>query len=172
LDVSSLGDSVFSPEYQAVLDLFRGLKNAAEKIGIIVLNGETAELSSLVSSENPGATLKYNWGGSVHGLYHPDKMITGDKVAAGQVVVAFKENGFRSNGISSVRKAFSIKFGENWFCTELAQKYLLQAATPSLLYDKLFVDANGWLGNPRIDIKAIIHLTGGSFKSKLGDSLS
>lgn len=171
LDVSTLGVDQNSEQYTAVLQLFTGLQKAAEKVGIIVLNGETAELSSLVSSENPNATLKYNWGASVHGLFHPDKMITGEKIEAGNLVVAFKENGFRSNGISSVRKAFSKTFGDNWFYNPKIKDLLFKAAAPSLLYDKVFIEANGWLGHPRIDIKGIVHVTGGSFESKLGDLL-
>jgi phosphoribosylformylglycinamidine cyclo-ligase len=168
LDVSSLGDSVDDPKFKATLNLYKGMKNAADELGIIMLNGETAELSNTVTSNNFNATLEYNWGGSVHGLYHPDKMITGEGIKDGDVIIAFKENGFRSNGISSVRKAFAMKFGENWFNEEDAQLFIKQAAEPSVLYDKIFVDANGWTGNKRIPIKSIVHLTGGSFGSKLG----
>ncbi len=171
LDVSSLGESIESPTYNAVLNLYAGLLKAAEKSGIIVLNGETAELSSLVSSENPNATLMYNWGASVHGLFHPDKMITGGNIEEGNIVIAFKENGFRSNGISSVRKAFKMKFGDNWFNKQIAFESIMAAAVPSILYDRVFVDANGWLEDERIDIKGIVHVTGGSFESKLGDLL-
>ena len=171
LDVSSLGDSIDSPEFKAILDLYKGLENAANEIGAILLNGETAELSNTVSSDNPDATLKYNWGGSVHGLYHPDRMITGKGIKDGDVIIAFKENGFRSNGISSVRKAFAMKFGENWFNEPKAQSFIKQAAEPSVLYDKLFVSANGWTGDKRIKIKSIVHVTGGSFESKLGHDI-
>ncbi|HBI40700.1 MAG TPA: hypothetical protein DDY16_07120 [Tenacibaculum sp.] len=168
LDVSSLGESVNDKTFQAVLSLYRGLGDAAGQLGIILLNGETAELSSLVGSDNPSATVKYNWGGSVHGLYHQNRMITGQNITEGQVIVAFQEIGFRSNGISSVRKAFAMQFGDQWFSNSDAQQYIEQAAAPSVLYDKLFIDANGWTGKNRINIHSLIHLTGGSFESKLG----
>lgn len=171
LDVSSLGESTEDSTFKAVLSLYEGLADAASEIGVIVLDGETAELSSLVGSDNENATLKYNWGGSVHGLYHPDRMITGEDLSEGQVIIAFKENGFRSNGLSSVRKALAMQFGDDWFTHPEAQDYIRQIAAPSVLYDKMFIEANGWTGQERINIHALIHLTGGSFGSKLGEDI-
>jgi phosphoribosylformylglycinamidine cyclo-ligase len=170
LDVSSLGNNINSKTFQAVTDLYDGMVPAAKEIGIIVLNGETAELSNTVSSDNPDAILKFNWGGSVHGIFHKDKMITGEGLKAGQVIIAMNEYGFRSNGISSVRAAFSKQFGKYWFENSTAQKFIKYAAEPSILYDNFFSYLNGWGKdqNNVIKIHSIIHLTGGSFESKLG----
>lgn len=170
LDVSSLGESEDSDTFKAVLQLYQGLENAANEAGIIILNGETAELGSLVGSDNITPILKYNWGGSVHGLYDTRRMITGDGVKYGQVIMALPEDGFRSNGMSSVRPAFAKKFGNDWFNNPEAQEYIKRAAAPSVLYDKFFNRINGWGENPNdyIKIHSIIHLTGGSFESKLG----
>ena len=101
-------------------------------------------------------------------------MITGEKITTGDVIIALKEHGFRSNGISSVRKAFKQKFGEDWFNHPEAKEYIKQAAAPSLLYDNLLTHLNGWdtPGFEKIvDVHGIVHLSGGAFKGKFLDDL-
>lgn len=172
LDVSTLGENQNDKTFKAVIALYEGAANAAKKVNMIIINGETAELNNTVSSDNPNATLKFNWGGSAQGLFHQDKMILGDSLKAGQVVMVMKEKGFRSNGISSVRKALTKKFGENWFVNELAQPFIKAAAEPSVLYDTFFCSINGWYGDsPYIKVHSLIHLSGGSFESKFGKDI-
>lgn len=169
LDVKSLGKDKNSETFKAVMALYKGMKDAATKINMIVLNGETAELQSTVTSENEDAILKFNWGGSAQGLFHKDRMILGNTLKPGQIVMVLKENGFRSNGISSVRKAFLLKFGDKWCLCEKAMPFIKAAAKPSVLYDKFFCAINGWSNDaPKIKVHSLIHLSGGSFESKFG----
>lgn len=172
LDTSSLGEPGFRTD-TAFRNMILGLREAVTSQQMVMLGGETAELGVCVSSDNPNAVAKFNWAGFCVGVYHPDKMILGDKVAAGQVLVALRDD-FRSNGWSSIRKAFARKFGPQWFNHPDADKYVKQVATPSALYDLLLAVENGWF---QPDFKALInmtliaHVTGGSFRSKLGEDL-
>lgn len=169
LDVSSLGNGNKSDAFKATIALYKGAVDAAKDVGMIILNGETAELGAQVASENPNAILKFNWGGSAQGLYHKDRIILGNTLEAGQVVMVMKENGFRSNGISSVRAAFSKQFGYKWYDYSGAEEYIKMAAVPSVLYDKFFCTLNGWYGKENtIKVHSLIHLSGGSFESKFG----
>jgi phosphoribosylformylglycinamidine cyclo-ligase len=170
LDVESLGEDSESETFKAVTELYQGLENAAKQNNIIVLNGETAELPGFVSSDNPNAIVKFNWGGSVQGIFKKKRMITGKGLKAGQVIIAMRERGFRSNGLSSVRSAFAKNFGKDWFSDPSAEDFIKMAAEPSVLYDNLFTHLNGWgiKQDGKIKIHSIIHLTGGSFESKLG----
>ena len=101
-------------------------------------------------------------------------MILGDKIKAGDVVIALKEHGFRSNGISSVRKAFAKRFGPDRFDDPEAKAYIAQAAAPSLLYDNFLTHLNGW-DTPEfekvVDVHGIVHLSGGAFKGKFLDDM-
>lgn len=168
LDVHELGEQG-SASHCAARELLEGLVLAARDEGIVVLTGETAELGLCVFSENSGATFKFNWGGFMEGVYRTDMLISGDTLREGQLVIALMEKGFRSNGMSSVRKALAMRFGEEWWANPEARHCMKACATPSVLYDRFFVDANGWTGNKRIPIHRIVHLTGGSFKSKFGE---
>jgi len=170
LDVHSLGDS----EKIMYSKIMKGLGELVKKYSYVLLGGETAELGPCIGSEDSDAKLKFNLGGFMIGVYHPDRMIDGSSLDSGQIVIALKENGFRSNGFSSVRKAFRLKYGNNWFNNPKAKEDLLAATIPSVQYDRFLNYLNGWSSwtkkNPVIvKCHLISHLTGGGFETKFGE---
>lgn len=174
LSVRSLGEREESSTFEAACDLFRGLKKTADEQGYVMFKGETAELGACISSENPRARLAYVWSGTAFGFYNPKNIITGKTLAPGQVVIALREKGFRSNGISSVRKALALQFGADWYTNPSAYPYIRQAAEPSVLYDKFLAHVNGWSNpelTPLVKMHLIVHLTGGSFKGKFWEDI-
>lgn len=95
----------------------------------------------------------------------------------GNVVVALAQGGFRSNGISAVRRAFEAKYGPNWY-REAPKAELEDAFQASEIYSRAVGEALGW-HNPfsdsevtaeefefQADIRGITHLSGGSFEGK------
>jgi phosphoribosylformylglycinamidine cyclo-ligase len=173
LDVSSLGENEESETYKAVQSLFDGLVEVANMLEFTCIKGETAELSSCVSSPNPDAVLKFNWSGFMFGITHPDKVINGNTLAPGQILMTLREYGFRSNGMSAVRAIMENKFGKGWW----QQKDLIEkVATPSTLYDHFLTYLNGWKNIDHsferiLNVHLVCHLSGGSFKSKLFDDV-
>lgn len=167
LDVPGVGEEGTS-ENNFYKKLLAGLGEAAKVDNLIALKGETAQMPIM---EN-----KYNWGATVIGAYHADKMVTGDTVAPGQKVIAIKETGFRCNGFSSVRKAFEIKYGENWQDNPEAKDDLRAAAAPSVLVDVFINTIHGWYAyeqnwKPEVTLHAIVHLSGGGIKEKFANDL-
>lgn len=172
-DVRTLGE-IGSETFRAAQLLMLGLNRIAKEERIVLLGGESAELGACVGSENPGANLMFNWGGHMCGVYHPKKMILGDTLKSGQIIIALADF-FRSNGISSVRKALAIQYGQYWWNNPHALKDILEASTPSVLYDTMLNAVHGWYNpptfKPLVKMHAIVHLTGGSFESKLGNDI-
>ena len=108
------------------------------------------------------------------GAYHKDKMITGENLAPGQVIIALKENGFRCNGISSIRGALRVKYGKEWWRNPDAKERIRQTATPSVLYDAYVNTLHGWYDKnfkPEITLHAVVHLSGGAFREKLAKDI-
>lgn len=177
LDVKKLGDPG-TPSRQAFEQLILGLADVALEQGIVLYRGETAELGDCVSSENPDAVTHFNWAGFAIGLHHPDKVITGERLRPGQPIIAIREDGFRSNGMSTVRKALRMKFGAEydgkWWENPKARSSIRAAATPSVLPDRFLAKANGWYDRDfkaRIPIVAIANITGGGIPGKFGKDI-
>ena len=173
LDVDSVGTEgdKISKTYKSAIS---GLGEAAKKSKIVILKGETAQMGNALGGEDTLSKTKLNWGATMIGAYHKDKMVTGGNLAPGQVIIALKENGFRCNGISSVRKALKEKFGKEWWKNPQAKKSIKLAATPSVLYDMLVNTLHGWFNKnfkPEVPIHAIVHLSGGAFKEKLAKDI-
>lgn len=169
LDVVSVGKEK-SHARKKYMDLMKGLGDIAKKENLVVLKGETAQMGVSLGSEIIESQTKINWSGMMLGVYTKKKLITGATIKPGQVIIALKENGFRSNGISSVRKAFRKKFGDKWWAVKEAKDYIVQAATPSVLYDRYIATLHGWYNKnfkEEVKIHSIIHLSGGAIKEKL-----
>jgi phosphoribosylformylglycinamidine cyclo-ligase len=151
-----------------------GMRDAANEIGVVLYGGETAELGVFVGSEDPNALTKFNWSGSAFGLVSDKQLITGERMQHGDVVIALKENGLRSNGVSAIRKALAMRFGKEWWNNPEAKDAIAQAAAPSVLYDKFLATMNGWFTDdfdPLIDMKCIAHITGGGIPSKFAEDI-
>ncbi|HYV33581.1 MAG TPA: AIR synthase-related protein [Candidatus Limnocylindria bacterium] len=169
LDTAGIG-SAGSEVSETYKSLISGLGKVAAEGKIVVLKGETAQVNDAVGSEILDSKTKFNWSGVMIGAYHKDKMVTGETLASGQVIIALKEEGFRSNGGTSVRKALAKKFGSEWYKNPEAKESIKLAATPSVLYDMYINTLHGWFNKdftPEVKIHSIIHLSGGGIKEKL-----
>ncbi len=168
--IGEAGDEV-SETYKGAI---RGLGEVAAAEKLVVLKGETAQMTVCMGSEITDSKTKFNWSGVMIGAYHKDKMITGETVAPGQVIIALKENGFRCNGISSLRKALRQKFGDEWWNNPEGRESVKAAATPSVLYDTFVTTLHGWHATdfkPEAKIHSIVHLSGGAIKEKLAKDI-
>lgn len=157
--------------YRKILE---GLGKVAKESKAVVLKGETAQMTDCIASEIKTSKNKFNWGATMLGAYLPEKMVTGNTVKEGQVIVALKENGFRCNGISSVRKALRMKYGAEWWDNPDGMEDIKQTATPSILYDEFINTLHGWYADdlkPEITLHAIVHLSGGAIHEKLAKDL-
>ncbi len=151
-----------------------GLAEVAKANKLVLLKGETAQVNDALGSDITDSKTKFNWSGVMIGAYHPNKMVTGETLEAGQVIIALKEEGFRCNGGTSVRKAFLAKYGEGWWKIPKAQADLKEAAHPSVLYDMYVNTLHGWFDKnfkPEIPLHLIIHLSGGAFREKLAKDI-
>jgi len=173
LDVRQLNDDEYTRS--AVRQLCAGYISAAKAAGVVVVNGETAELGDRVGGYGD---FNYNWAGTTMWLAHPSRILTGAKVRPGHTLVGFTEPGFRSNGITGVRKAFGEALGPDWHdrvipgLGELSLGKQLQR--PSTIYTRLVTQLTGGYDirrEPAADISGIAHITGGGQPSKLGRML-
>jgi phosphoribosylformylglycinamidine cyclo-ligase len=174
LDVRQLDDT---PETrQAITELAQGYVDAAEDAGVVVVNGEVAELGDRVGGHG---SFNYNWGAGVLWIAHRQRLLTGYEINEGDALVGFAESGFRSNGITDVRRAMLDEYGPEWQeKVDLSLGHVGLGALvqrPSTIYSRLVSDLTGGYDitrQPRAHISGVAHITGGGQPSKLGRMLA
>lgn len=164
LDVNSIKTP---QQFEAFKQLLTWLATLAKQQEVVVISWETASLGQCVSSPNDQATMPFNWSWAVLWVSHPKLKINPSNVKDGDYIVALKQEGFRSNGISKVRWAFEKQYGPNRY-TDAPREQVAAALAPSVPYARAISEANGWFSNgeKQIDIHGIAHLSGWSFHSK------
>jgi phosphoribosylformylglycinamidine cyclo-ligase len=100
LDYLGIG-KLRSPLYEQVLD---GLAEACLAQNVTLLGGETAEMPGMYGDD-------YDLVGSITGVVEKDRMITGEKIAAGHVAIGLKSIGLHTNGFSLARRVLFDKAG-------------------------------------------------------------
>lgn len=152
LDVNSLSGNM-----EAVRQLAQGYVNAANEAGVAIINGELAELGSHISGHG---SFNYSWSSTVIWFGKKDRLLDGSKIKPGQAIVALKEDGFRSNGLSLARKVLA-----NNKDRAIWEKVLV----PSRIYTKAAVEMFGGYNKvAKAKITGIAHITGGGIPGKLG----
>lgn len=117
---------------EKVANIVQGVAKACQESGCALIGGETAEMAGFYSQG------EYDIAGFCVGVVEKSKMITGDKVAPGDVLLGLPSSGMHSNGFSLVRKIcfevmnydMSTEIPE--FGCSLGEKLL----TPTRLYPK------------------------------------
>jgi len=170
LDVRQLNDDVHTRT--AVSQLAQGYVDAAKAANVVVVNGEVAELGDRVGGYGD---FNYNWGATVLWFAHKERILTGHQIQPGDALVGLAEHGFRSNGITDVRKAMLEHYGPQWqdvvveAIGQLSLGRLVQS--PSIIYSRFVSGLTGGYDidkEPKAKVTGVAHITGGGQPSKLG----
>ncbi len=156
---------VDKPDEAIVDELMEGLHDAAMECGIAIVGGEIAELGSRTGGWGP--RMHFNWSATAIGVPRNGcAPIDGGQIEVGDVVIALKSAGFRSNGFSLVRSILERAFGALWHEAKYAdgRTWGEVVLTPS----KLFTPSILALIDAGIPLRGVGHITGGGIPSKFG----
>lgn len=134
--------------------IVKGVCDGCIQAGCALIGGETAEMPGFYQDE------EYDLAGFAVGLVDKAKIINGEKVKEGDVLIGLQSSGIHSNGYSLVRKLF---FGINDYKVDykfpeldgLLGEELLK---PTRIYVKTILNLA-----EKYNIKGIAHITGGGF---------
>ncbi len=129
----------------------KGIADGCVQAGSALIGGETAELPGFYSAG------EYDLAGFCVGVADKAKLITGEKIAAGDVIIGLESSGLHSNGYSLARKVLEPlgydSTPDGWGST-LGETML----APTKIYVQPVL---GLIEN--VEVKGIVHITGGGF---------
>ena len=98
--IAEVLDANSAIDQRVIAALAKGAEEACNKGRFAFLNGETAELGYRTSGYG---NTRVNWNAVGISIVNEEKLILGDGLQPGQLVVAFREPSIRSNGLSKAR---------------------------------------------------------------------
>ncbi len=137
-----------------VADIVRGVAGACEESGCALLGGETAEMAGFYGDGD------YDVAGFAVGIVDRPKLITGESIKAGDVILGLPSSGVHSNGFSLVRKiVFELQgLGIDDVVPEFGKTVGEELLTPTRLYPKAVLPLI-----QKEQVKGMAHITGGGF---------
>ena len=141
-----------------VEQVVEGMSRACRLVGCSLIGGETAELPGLYQ---PG---EYDLAGFIVGAVERSRMLNGDAVRAGDVLLGLPSTGLHTNGYSLARKlVFEVaRLKPDTYVAEVGNKIGAELLKPHRCYAPVLknIIARGWLS-------AMAHITGGGIPGNL-----
>ena len=141
-------------EPQKIEGIVHGVSQGCIESGMALIGGETAEMPGMYAPDD------YDLAGFCVGAVEKSKLITGENVEEGQVMIGLPSSGIHSNGYSLVRKVLA-----DQEMTDLSQYYDILGETLGealLRPTRIYVQPVLKLLD-KIDVKGMVHITGGGF---------
>lgn len=148
LDYIATGKLVAEQVEQIVSGIAEGCKMA----GSALIGGETAEMPGMYSDD------EYDLAGFSVGIADKEKIVSGQNVKNGDVLIGISSSGVHSNGYSFIRKIFldTYNYKLEQYIEELGMTLGESLLTPTKIYVRLVLDLIN-----KFEIKSISHITGG-----------
>lgn len=145
-----IGIDVLKPE--KIEEIVKGIAKACKETSTAIIGGETAELPNMYAKD------EYDLAGFSVGIVDKDKIIDGQDIKEGNVVIGLASSGLHSNGFSLARKLFfeelEMKLEDKFFDTDKTLADILLEPT------KLYVNTILKLIE-NFNILGIANITGG-----------
>lgn len=138
---------------EKVANIVKGVAEGCRQAGCALIGGETAEMPGFYSEG------EYDIAGFTCGIAKRNKIINGDTIKKGDVLVGLASSGIHSNGYSLVRQLFPPIYDKLVnFDEELGAVPAEVLLTPTRIYVKSVLNIID-----KFPIKGIAHITGGGF---------
>ena len=143
-------------------ELAKGLTEGALRAGISIPGGEIAQVKDVIKSEVGKEGEGFDLAGSAIGIVDLDRIIVGERVRAGDVIIGIESSGVHSNGLTLARKAIGQDGAlyEKRF-PELGRSLGEALLQPTHIYTQEVLPLLE--AEQDIDVKALVHITGDGF---------
>lgn len=145
-----------SAEPKMLGELAKGLHDGAKMANITIPGGEMAQVKEMIRGEHEG--IGFDLVGSCIGVIPLDRIIYGENIDEGDIVVGLRSTGIHSNGLTLARHVFfeQSQWNHDHYVPELARTIGEELLEPTRIYvPEVMAMINAGLG-----IKAMAHITG------------
>ncbi|MDT8900184.1 phosphoribosylformylglycinamidine cyclo-ligase [Anaeroselena agilis] len=141
-------------EPEKVAAIVSGVAIACRESGCALIGGETAEMAGFYPDG------EYDIAGFAVGIADKSRLITGEKIRPGDVLIGLPSSGLHSNGFSLVRKiCFDVKgLTADATVPALGRTLGEELLVPTRLYPRVCLPLFD-----RFSIRGLVHITGGGF---------
>ena len=138
---------------QVMVDIIKGMAEGCRIAGCSLIGGETAEHPGIMAEDD------YDIAGFSVGVVDKKKIITGDDIRAGDIIIGLESSGIHSNGYSLVRKLLLEikKYSLDAKVADLQEPLGKVLLAPTRIYCSEVLKCV----DKGITIKGIAHITGG-----------
>ena len=148
--------AIDDPKPEITKEIGKGLSKGAELSNISIIGGETASLPEIINGfDLAGACLAY---------VKKDKIVTGEEITPGDLIIGLSSSGLHSNGYTLARKviynadlAYTDRFPDGLYLGKTIGEILL---TPTQIYVKETLELL-----KKIKVLGIAHITGGGLRN-------
>jgi phosphoribosylformylglycinamidine cyclo-ligase len=142
-------------EPKVMEEIVKGMAKACKVAGVAIIGGETAEM--------PGIYVKgeHDIAGCITGIVEKDKIITGEKIQEGDIILGLPSSGLHTNGYSLARKLIFEKAGYK-IDTKIPELGMTVGEALLKIHTNYSKQVSSIL-DKEIEIHGIAHITGGGF---------
>lgn len=147
---------------EVVEQIARGLAEGAKQAGVAIVGGELAQIREMIRGIGEGKG--FDLVGTCVGFVHPQKIVVGQNLQKGDVIIGLASNGIHSNGLTLARRIFFdiAKWSPTQFVSEFGCTVGEELLKPTRIYVKPVLELT-----KRVPVKALVHITGGGFLNLL-----
>lgn len=134
--------------------ILKGLVEGATEAAIPIVGGETAVMPDVIT----GYRYPFDLAGTVIGVVDKDRLVLGDKIQRGDVILGVESNGLHSNGFSLIRKVLLRKYKVGQKIMGLDRTLAAELLRPTRIYVKPVMEIL-----KKTEVHGLAHITGGAF---------
>ncbi len=142
--------------------VIRSIASACKMIGCSLMGGETAEHPGVMKEDD------FDLAGFMIGFAEKSKLITGENIIEGDIIIGVPSSGIHSNGVSLIRKIYfdpaQIQEQEIHAIKEKDREFIKNfiLLQPTILYEPILRDL---IDNQYV--KGMVHITGGGYPENI-----
>ncbi len=145
-----------------VEQIARGLSEGAKQASVAIVGGELAQIREMIRGVEEGKG--FDLVGTCVGFVHPQRIVVGQSLQKGDVIIGLSSNGIHSNGLTLARRIFFdiAKWSPTQFVPEFGCTVGEELLKPTRIYVKPVLELM-----EQVSVKALVHITGGGFLNLL-----